>query len=243
MFNQSSPPFNIPGPPTQWPPQPYATSGWDKGGNLNQSLTALPQLNLQDQLNALLSVISRRQSQPRPESRVQRQPPPSVRQVQGSEGDRSSALANAKANDEMMKISEDQLSRNMRKIPIPMGPGGIYGTAYDWDTRSMTPGQQKMVSPERSGFQGEAASRSYAGPGGDYAGQGERQQSLQAPQDNDNSAAKQRYQWGNYQPTGPYSWEAGGGAMTPPAQTNADTQAALAQILGPLLGAAGGQLY
>lgn len=106
-----------------------ATKAWEAQ---RQAALADREMRLREQMQAAQLAAM----QPKPE--------------QGGEGGvagRLQQLALRKAQGEVMDADS---IRNLRKVPVPMGPGGIYGTAYDWDTRSMNPIQQQAVSPNNA---------------------------------------------------------------------------------------------
>lgn len=67
--------------------------------------------------------------------------------VSGHEGDVTGKMQQLALRKAQGEVNDADSIRNLRKVPVNMG---IYGTAYDWDTRSMNPIQQRAVSPENA---------------------------------------------------------------------------------------------
>lgn len=139
-----------PGPP-RYPTGPYATTSYDKQGGMDESLTALPQLNVNDQLSAFLNWYKRQgigNTPQRPLGNTPASAPRPVQQERTVEDNTTRQLQQLQLRKMQGEVQDAESIRNLRKTPIDMGPN--MGLAYDWDTRKMNPIQQKAVSPENS---------------------------------------------------------------------------------------------
>lgn len=134
---------------------PDATVSYGPGHSLQETIRPVPTQDINEQLRQFLawygSNVNQGGHHP-PHRGFGSAPPgasrPPVTASRGEEGDTSGRLRALQLRMAQGQEADANSVRQMRKIPIDMGPN--MGVAYDWDARKANPIQQQAINPGSS---------------------------------------------------------------------------------------------